>query len=139
MSVTLPILPPDFPHAGATGVFRCTPTQALVAAEAAARLGCDVRHINLQGSRGKAETLTRIAISLDFPVWFGHNWDALADCLSDLSWLPENSCRVFIFEGCNGHEEALPVLIEILAQTCDDWAERALRISCVFALEEESR
>jgi hypothetical protein len=25
---------------------------------------------------------------LAFPAWFGRNWDAFADCLNDLSWLP---------------------------------------------------
>jgi hypothetical protein len=25
---------------------------------------------------------------LEFPAWFGHTWDALANCLVDLSWRP---------------------------------------------------
>jgi RNAse (barnase) inhibitor barstar len=28
------------------------------------------------------------AVACDFPDWFGRNWDAFADCLRDLSWLP---------------------------------------------------
>ncbi|HEY2946812.1 MAG TPA: barstar family protein [Micromonosporaceae bacterium] len=30
----------------------------------------------------------RCAQALSFPGWFGHDWDALAHCLGDLSWLP---------------------------------------------------
>ena len=29
-----------------------------------------------------------VASALSFPEWFGHNLDALYDCLTDLSWLP---------------------------------------------------
>ena len=32
--------------------------------------------------------LAATAQAFRFPDWFGHNWDALADSLADLSWLP---------------------------------------------------
>lgn len=34
------------------------------------------------------ELFDQCAAALAFPQWFGRNWDALADCLADLSWLP---------------------------------------------------
>lgn len=36
----------------------------------------------------KAAFLRGCADALAFPPYFGRNWDALADCLTDLSWLP---------------------------------------------------
>ncbi|MEV4490700.1 barstar family protein [Micromonospora coxensis] len=35
-------------------------------------------------ARTRAELFTRLAETLDLPGYFGRNWDALADCLSDL-------------------------------------------------------
>lgn len=42
----------------------------------------------------KAGTLAGFAAVLHFPDWYGGNLDALADCLGDLSWLPEEPVRV---------------------------------------------
>jgi hypothetical protein len=44
----------------------------------------------LDGARiaDPAELLEECATQLAFPIWFGNNWDALVDCLADLSWLP---------------------------------------------------
>lgn len=36
----------------------------------------------------KACFLEKCERAYRFPPWFGHNWDAMADCLADLAWLP---------------------------------------------------
>lgn len=36
----------------------------------------------------KPALLDAVAGALAFPAWTGRNWDALADALMDLSWLP---------------------------------------------------
>jgi RNAse (barnase) inhibitor barstar len=41
-----------------------------------------------KGIRSKQKLLNVLAGRLRFPRYFGHNWDALEDCLRDLSWLP---------------------------------------------------
>ncbi|WP_019202478.1 barstar family protein [Tsukamurella sp. 1534] len=37
--------------------------------------------------RTKAALLDELSAALQFPLDFGANWDALADCLGDLEWL----------------------------------------------------
>src|SRR5690606_7438472 len=49
-------------------------------------LGFAAVAIDLSGCRDKDEAFERFAAALRFPDWFGRNWDALADCLDDLSW-----------------------------------------------------
>src|SRR5262245_28303934 len=45
-------------------------------------------------TRGKRELLERIAQGLSFPDYFGENWDALIDCLSDLSRLEKSEAII---------------------------------------------
>ena len=40
--------------------------------------------------RSKEKLLGVLSQSLRFPNYFGWNWDALEECLQDLSWLPAN-------------------------------------------------
>lgn len=40
------------------------------------------------GVSSQAQLMTVLSFALDLPPYFGRNWDALSDCLRDLSWLP---------------------------------------------------
>ncbi|HRP75880.1 MAG TPA: barstar family protein [Rhodocyclaceae bacterium] len=87
--------------------------------EAGAELGFDVLRVDLAGCVAKHDFLDRIAAALGFPEWFGHNWDALADCLADLSWLPETG-HILILEHADEFAQEAPaaftVGVEILRE-----------------------
>ena len=73
--------------AGRPGVFQlagAASQEAVVAAAASAGIAVYV----LPPVGSKAEFLESLAATLRFPGWSGRNWDAAADLLGDLSWLP---------------------------------------------------
>ena len=39
-----------------------------------------------------------MAAAFQFPYYFGENWDALDECLADLSWLPAAGYVILIRE-----------------------------------------
>jgi RNAse (barnase) inhibitor barstar len=50
--------------------------------------GSELRYfvVNVGGIHDKAQLLERLAETLKFPDYFGHNWDALYDVLCDEEW-----------------------------------------------------
>jgi hypothetical protein len=71
-----------------------------------------------------------IARALQFPAWFGGNWDALEDCLGDLSW--RNSARTVLAMKNFRRSDELGILIDILASTAQFWAEQGGSFVAVF-------
>ena len=59
------------------------------------------------------EDIDEIDAVLRFPDWYGHNLDALADCLRDLSWLPEGPLAVICVRPPDR------VIVEILAEAAE--------------------
>lgn len=90
----------------------------------AARATANQLHVcrtDLAGCTGKADLLQRLLASLSLPATFGHNWDALADCLRDLSWLPAWG-HVLVFEHTDALRHAAPADFDILLGVLDDAA-----------------
>jgi hypothetical protein len=70
--------------------------------------------------------------ALGFPGWFGRNWDALEDCLTDLSWR-EAAGDVLLIE----RSEALAAdergtLLDVLAAAAEFWAGERRPFFAVF-------
>jgi hypothetical protein len=82
--------------------------------------------VDLKG-QGPIEAIAR---ALDFPAWFGGNWDALEDCLGDLSWRksPET---ILVMKNFVRNDE-LGILIDILSSTAQFWAEQGESFVAVF-------
>ena len=55
-------------------------------ARQASRLGFRLLHADLAACRTNAEMLTELGRAFDFPEWYGANFDALFDCLTDPDW-----------------------------------------------------
>ncbi|WP_237269444.1 barstar family protein [Pseudothauera hydrothermalis] len=87
--------------------------------------------IDLSACDDKAAVLAALAKGLSFPAWFGHNWDALADCLSDLSWLPDRSV-VVVFEHVRRLADNAPddyrTTLDIFAEAAESQAAQGRRL-----------
>jgi hypothetical protein len=120
--------------ASRSGVYRVSGAEAI---EEALRGGTlNVERISLAAAAGKDALLERMARALAFPHWFGRNWDALEDCLTDLSWRPADG-YVLLFEDSEPGDD-LGVLIDVLASSAAFWAARGKPFFAVF-LDPERR
>lgn len=66
------------------------------------------------------------ARALDFPDYFGHNWDALEECLADLEWLPAKGYVLLISDAhcvIPDDEEEYETLLEVLSDAGEAWSK----------------
>lgn len=113
-----------------SGVYRASRVDAIEDALRGSKLS--LARIALQDVTEKVALLRRIAASLGFPAWFGDNWDALEDCLTDLSWR-ESDGNVLVVEGFQFlSTEDLGVLIDVMISAAEFWAGRGKPFFAVF-------
>ncbi|MBA2253231.1 MAG: barstar family protein [Nitrospirales bacterium] len=72
----------------------------------------------------KAGLLGEFARVLDFPSYFGKNWDAFEECLTDLQWLPAPG-YLFVMTDAEqvlpDHDEEYETFIKILEESGKVW------------------
>ncbi len=98
------------------GIYRLNCSMQLLR-ESADDCGFVLFEADLENARGKGQVLAEMARVLGSPGWFGHNWDALADALSDLSWRKAPG-YVLVLHGVVTSDE---ILNDILDMTVAFW------------------
>jgi len=115
-----------------SGVYRAEDARGLSASDAP---GMDVVRISLAGVAGKLGLFEHFAAALAFPDWFGANWDALEDCLGDLSWRPDAG-RLLVIDGFETLQGAggddFRVLLGLLGDVAQDWAAEGRAFFAIF-------
>jgi RNAse (barnase) inhibitor barstar len=108
---------------GRAGVFHLA-ADSRALARAAASAGLMVVYADIGHAHDKEEFLVQLSKAMRFPEWFGGNWDALADCLKDLSWLQAKGW-VVIFERskhfCGGHGHEFKEAMQVMAEAAEYW------------------
>ncbi|MEO5810685.1 MAG: barstar family protein [Rhodanobacter sp.] len=114
-------LDPDLTRPTQNGVYYVDVAAVERLAAAAAANELHVCRTDLANCTGKVDLLQRLATSLALPATFGHNWDALADCLRDLSWLPAWG-HVLVLEHAAALRHVAPADFAVLLGVLDDAA-----------------
>ncbi len=99
------------------------------AGELIAGRGWHAIEVDLGASTTKSELLAQLAEAGQFPDYFGGNWDAAADCLTDLAWLePDGAQRsgvVVIVRGAQtwaaSNESDAGILLDIMNEAAAWW------------------
>jgi RNAse (barnase) inhibitor barstar len=116
--------------ASRSGVYRATADPVVL--EVAGEAQLEVIGVSLPQVRDKESLMKALAEALRFPKWFGANWDALEDCLSDLSWRDAPGWVLVLREPDALPRDDLGVLVEVLRSAAQFWAGRGRPFFAVF-------
>jgi RNAse (barnase) inhibitor barstar len=88
--------------------------------------GFDCAIVPVRGKiRNKQDFLSEMAGSLNFPDYFGHNWDAFEECISDTDQIP-NQTLVLILNDvaafAKNEPEEMKTAIDILRDAAEAWS-----------------
>ncbi|MFE0136609.1 barstar family protein [Streptomyces sp. NPDC059037] len=105
--------------------------------DAARGAGLSTVSLDLSGVSDKRGFMGRCARALDLPDWFGHNWDALADCLTDLPRVPSTPGLLLVVSGWQAYAQAAPqewiVAQEVFSDAVAYARERSTGLEIILA------
>lgn len=118
---------PDLLHnAASNGVYHLPAAGREAVAKAAAAAGLSFHLCQLDDSEEIDDVLELLGEGLRFPKWYGKNFDALYDCLTDLTW-QETAATLIVVTGCDAIHAADPeswrTLLSVFVSAAEFWRD----------------
>lgn len=96
-----------------------------------------VVQISVSKVENDKELFVLLAQALKFPGYFGHNWDAVDECLADIQWLPAAGCVLVCTEADSAWSRCpttLGKLISVWLGAARNWGETGTPFHLIFVV-----
>lgn len=104
------------------------------------KLGVSVMESDLSNIHDADGLFSAVSEAMQFPEYFGRNWDALDECLGDLDWLP-NSGVVLLAKGAHkawsNNPQVMGMFTNCWLEANEYWFEQGMPFHLVFLLSEQ--
>lgn len=97
----------------------------------------DTFKVVIENIENKVDLFNKLSELLEFPDYFGSNWDALYDCLNDLSWIAEK--HILLIHSKTFHlESELNIYIDVILSVSKNWQEDETHVlKTIFPLQQK--
>jgi hypothetical protein len=116
-------------------------TRRSAVADAATKAGWRLYWLAGQQVTGKDEFLQVCADAFEFPDWFGWNWDALHDCLTDLSWEEPAAGHLVVYAGwqalASDEPDTFATAVEIFGDAVGLWQDAETPMAVLFPVSDD--
>jgi hypothetical protein len=122
------------------GVYRLPHDDRLALREAAEAAGFACFEADLGDSDQIQQVLARLGRQLGFPEWYGNNFDALKDCLSDISWREEAGYLLILSRAEAlqlADASAFRTLNQVFAAAIDEWRSQDVPMWVFYDLQAD--
>lgn len=94
--------------------------------------------LTIRGWKCKTESALHdeVGAALQFPDYYGENWNAMDECITDLSWLPADRYLIVV-TGVESlllaDDAALRIFLSVLADATGTWAGRGISFEVILS------
>lgn len=104
--------------------------------------GIKVFYIDSGSIRDKKALLRNLAETMNFPDYFGMNFNALVDCLGDLSWNLAKGYVLVLRSATSffaSNPELFTTFVDIVTQSSKEWAGRGIPFHLIIESDTMGR